>query len=765
MRLGKWIICALVIALALPAFAATRVVVAPDRQVRPGVTVPVWGMAGNGGAIGDGTANGEAYAFSFGANPDVAVTDDGDLTGIVGNDRFIAENVSFTLLNGSCRELITATLTVGGQPSSNSVTFDIVDSCDPISDTALEALAVDTNIGIADSARCLLQKQLGNGSWNADGSSYGAQDGATTGFAVWALENSGHLPTGDPNQDVYVDFVNQGLSYLQGTGAVSGTGAAQANVAREATAAGVSDLNTNGQSLRLASADTWRGYSHPIATAAFIASLDTASFQSLVEDAIDFIGVMQNPGPFGRGGWDYNGPSSRSDNSINSWNWMALEGGETTAFAINAPDWMLEEGEYTLNSHQTNAAGQPFGYTGPGPLRGAAHGQATTCGGLSGLAAADLENVVGPGAVIATNGAPLNTIAAKRQAALDYMGNNWAVTTNSNFLGFANKGNFYAMWTCCRAFRLTEASTGSPVTLVNGGVPFDWESGEENPPSGILAGPATAREGYVPFLLRNQDADGCWAEGTYVGTTLETAMGLLCLNPTVFGPPQAECPEPDPRTQGYWHRQCLGMDANDPECPGIDPGRNGRGPSEPNDPDFCPDLYNCSNQALEDLGFFGELTCDALNADPANDKCEKALKQLTAVILNRCSDRTAGTCEVDLSAQGCSATDVNGAIQEITDLINGGDCETAAACAGAINEGDALVDGNGGGETLEYGESDDPEFLLRRPDRRNTPIRSLDPADVEVESGDDTVRPRAVPSGTVDRDRRDRTTRKDSREK
>ncbi len=532
----------LILALALgTAGAADRVVVEPDRQVRPGVTVPVWGMAGNGGPIGDGSANGEAYTFAFGPNPNVTVNDDGNLSGTVGNDRFIAENVSFTLLGGSCRELVTATLTVGGQPSSNTVTFDIVDSCSAISDTALKALAVDTNIGIADAARCLLQKQLADGSFNADGSGYGSQDGATTGFAIWALENSGHLPTGDANQDVYVDFVKQGLGYLQGTGTNQGTVATNADVARQATAAGVSDLNSNGISVRLASSDTWRGYSHPIATAAFIASLDTASYQTLVEDAIDFIGVMQNAGAFGRGGWDYNGPSSRSDNSINSWIWMALEGGEATSFGIDAPDWILAESEYTLNSHQTNAAGsQPFGYTGTGPLRGATNGQATTCGGLSGLAAAQLQNVVLPGSIIATNGAPLNTIVNKRQAAIDYMGDNWNITANADDLGRANKGNFYAMWTCCRAFRLTESATGVPVTLNNGGVPFDWETGEENPPSGILAAAGTAREGYVPFLLRNQDADGCWNEGTYIGGTLETAMGLLCLNPTVFGPPRRE---------------------------------------------------------------------------------------------------------------------------------------------------------------------------------------------------------------------------------
>ena len=92
-------------------FAASRVNVMPDRQVRPSVSLPVFGNAGNSGGIGNGSANGETYTWSFSANADVSVAHDGSLTGTVGNDHHITENVTFTLLNGT-RELITATLTV-----------------------------------------------------------------------------------------------------------------------------------------------------------------------------------------------------------------------------------------------------------------------------------------------------------------------------------------------------------------------------------------------------------------------------------------------------------------------------------------------------------------------------------------------------------------------------------------------------------------------------------------------------------------------------
>ena len=74
-----------------------------------------------------------------------------------------------------------------------------------------------------------------------------------------------------------------------------------------------------------------------------------------------------------------------------------------------------------------------------------------------------------------------------------------------------------------------------------------------------------------------------------------------------------------------------------------------------------------------------------MDADPPSDKCEKALKQLTAPILTVCSDRLQNTCEVDVSAEGCTSTDVGDLIQEVADLIHAGDCNQAASCARAVN--------------------------------------------------------------------------------
>jgi hypothetical protein len=216
------------------------------------------------------------------------------------------------------------------------------------------------------------------------------------------------------------------------------------------------------------------------------------------------------------------------------------------------------------------------------------------------------------------------------------------------------------------------------------------------------------------------------------------------------------CPDPDPVSQGYWHRQCLGMSAFDPDCPGIDPGR-GRGPQSPTEPGFCPDLYDCANDRLEGLmSSYGQTTCEGMDADPASDKCEKALKQLTALILNVCSDRLADACEVDVSAEGCSSTDVGDLIDEIDSLIQSGDCNTANACAAAVNEGTGLVvdtPDNGGGESGgSGGEGGDPltEPSTSASTADGSGRTTLGPAD-EIDPGSGRIdRPRfnpTVPTG------------------
>jgi hypothetical protein len=156
--------------------------------------------------------------------------------------------------------------------------------------------------------------------------------------------------------------------------------------------------------------------------------------------------------------------------------------------------------------------------------------------------------------------------------------------------------------------------------------------------------------------------------------------------------------DPDPRTQGYWHRQCLGVpaDPDNPAAGGIDPGRNGRGPQEPTYPEFEKDLMPAVGLELEELVFeMGGACAAGMDADPPSDPCEKALKQYTALLFNRASDLLQNSCLVDLSAYGCESTYVYDLVGELAALINTGDadsCRVAADCAGAVNEGYALTE-------------------------------------------------------------------------
>ena len=102
-----------------------------------------------------------------------------------------------------------------------------------------------------------------------------------------------------------------------------------------------------------------------------------------------------------------------------------------------------------------------------------------------------------------------------------------------------------------------------------------------------------------------------------------------------------------------------------------------------------------AGRALEDLGFYGMTTCEGMDADPPSNECEKAEKQLTALLLNVCSERLAEGCQIDATAQGCGSAKVGELITEVADLIHIDKCVQAAACADAANTGEALAESGG----------------------------------------------------------------------
>ena len=162
----------------------------------------------------------------------------------------------------------------------------------------------------------------------------------------------------------------------------------------------------------------------------------------------------------------------------------------------------------------------------------------------------------------------------------------------------------------------------------------------------------------------------------------------------------AACDNPGPRTQGYWHRQCLGVPAAEG---GIDPGRNGRGPQEARVPDFDKLMSDVST-TLETLAVFGGSCAAGMDALPASDPCERALKQYTALLFNEASGELQMGCGVDLAAEGCMSSNVLELMDELAGLIIAGECDTAAACAAAVNEGSGLAETGRTDPSVESGQ-------------------------------------------------------------
>jgi hypothetical protein len=609
----------------------------------------------------------------------------------------------------------------GASVDSDTVTIDVV-ACpaDPICDTALEAQAVDVNIAIEQAGKYLYKSQLANGSWAAAGGPYTC---ATTGYAIWAWANQGHLATNDFNTDIYAEYVQRGVDFILAN-ATSQAVIAQPNI-------GSPDGNGNGliYSMCGTSGQFVVGYANPIATTGILAAYSAAgaaanpvppaslpgqpagyTYFDLVHDSVDWTAYAQEDSlvPSNRGGWRYAANFGSSDVSVDSWHCVLMEGFEQVFGGTVIPA-VKTEVEHRIDGAQCDAGAQVglFGYgAGCGAIdtvSGGFNGRATTPGGLSCLVAV---NTGGYSPTLLDGGALSNAVfpdtTTRRADAVTHIGRAWSYPSGlapvTAFLD-GNRSNPYSMWTTCRALRLN-----GTTTLVNGAVSFDWETGESPPGSGVVLPPADINEGYFPYLVRTQDPDGTWRENTWgdYNDNFEAALNLLCLLPTVFGPPEPECPDdPEPRTQGFWHRQCLGLSSNDPVCEGIDPGRNGRGPQSPTVENFCPDLYDCADDRLNDLGLFvGADPCDGMDADPPSDKCEKAKKQTTALVFNVCWGELEDGCEIDVSAEGCSSTNVGDLLTELAGLINDGidnndpaSCNQAAACADAVNNGFALTGG------------------------------------------------------------------------
>jgi hypothetical protein len=383
-----------------------------------------------------------------------------------------------------------------------------------------------------------------NGCWphQNTGNGTGPNDPGTTGFTLWAFANSGHLATNDADDDIYAEFVQKGIDCLLSD--------ASTLAPSNQTHIGNPDGDGNGRMIH------WdnNGYTTPMAAAGIMAAYSAApltpiasgsfageTYKQIIQDVIDWLAYAQSEGgsPY-RGGWYYfaNNNGGLADTSIDSWAYVAQEGFEVV-FGGSVLEAVKAEAERRIDGSQSQSApvGR-FGYRDTSPI-GDGVGNATTGGGLSGLVfvtgggrTPTLLNTPTPGGL---GTATFPNAATRKIKAVEHLGREWGRPPG---IWAGNRGNFYAMWTQARALRLN--GTGLLVDTTNG-VTFDWETGEDQANLGVLPPPNDVHEGYFPFLVRTQNATtGHWdptVNTSYWTRNLNTAWGILCLQPTVFGPP------------------------------------------------------------------------------------------------------------------------------------------------------------------------------------------------------------------------------------
>ncbi|MCZ6688300.1 MAG: hypothetical protein O7H41_01730 [Planctomycetota bacterium] len=138
----------------------------------------------------------------------------------------------------------------------------------------------------------------------------------------------------------------------------------------------------------------------------------------------------------------------------------------------------------------------------------------------------------------------------------------------------------------------------------------------------------------------------------------------------------------DPRTQGFWKRQCENSHPS---------GEHGKQSS------YVPFINGTATFAnvIDVAGI-----CDALHPTPRNDKCAQAQAQFMALLLNVASERLIRGCCIDTGMSG--AMTVGEAVTEIDALLSDPgrtreECVTAQSLADSINTGAALCFGRTGG--------------------------------------------------------------------
>ncbi len=406
--------------------------------------------------------------------------------------------------------------------------------------------------------------QGSDGSWSGNTSHWGDHPMAGTGIALAAYLVFGHSVY-DPHGtvDIFVKTVDDGLDYIFSHAtlmAVPGTDEP-------------SDINGNGNMIRLDTDDQWSNYTHGICMLALAASFnhvrlastvtvtgvtgeETMPYAEAVGDVVDWAAWSQDDGGTGRGGWDYEPNLNRSRNDQSCAQWIALGlAAIEDVWGFKAPDFVRKKMVTNLLrriQHQDTGdskdgrsiycqyhSTQTF-YSTPATLTDVAgynipHQMVGTSALLQELFYVSLDTTPAITACQCDSDAGNYCGDVKRDCtinkedisfscervkhAIDWIGRHWLDPLPGH-------GPYYGMYGVMKALRLYNYEKGG----VNNGKLYEVTNFTD-PPSGDFV---QWEDEYSDYVLNDQKTDGHWDR--YVGTVLSTSWALLILAETVYYP-------------------------------------------------------------------------------------------------------------------------------------------------------------------------------------------------------------------------------------
>ncbi len=368
-----------------------------------------------------------------------------------------------------------------------------------------KTLDVEVNVAI-DNGLWWLHKQQSRGAYG-DGVEYGYWPSsygfnvAFAGASTEAFELQGHLPSGDRNEDPYVETVQRGLNYLfSNCGTYS--------IGQDPTYCPFGNPDTNGNGIGLA-CTTYSGeilYEAGIALMAISSSgtpdrvaatgspnVVGRTYKDIAQDMVDWIAWGQSDPYTGvyEGGWRYTANYGASDNSVSQWPVIGMEAAERNfGSAMTIPSFVRPELAKWLSYSQNPSGG--FGYTTPWEWVNTAK--------------------TGAGcAMLSWAGVP--TTDARFQNALAFLDANWYYSGYT----YTNFGDYYTMYAIMKGMRIPNPNIESIGS-------HDWYAE------------------YARYIIDQQNScggeyvvDQSWLS-SYVGGTLATAWAIATLTPTLVKP-------------------------------------------------------------------------------------------------------------------------------------------------------------------------------------------------------------------------------------